>query len=239
MKKRSPSLTILKRELYTWFSSPIPLIVTVLFLLSLNMFFFSTFFIQQNASLRDFFALLPLLFSFFIPAITMRLFAEESRTGSLETLMTLPVTSAQAVMGKYFAALVSCIAMLLPTIFYAITAEIFGNPDAGPIIGGYLGAILLAAAYCAIGLFASSTSRNQIIAFFIGCAICVTLSLIQKFLIILPAAITGFLNFFSADTHFEAITKGIIDSRDVLYFLSLTVIFLGLTIKTEEKRRGA
>ncbi|MCR4940490.1 MAG: ABC transporter permease subunit [Treponemataceae bacterium] len=239
MKKHTATTIILKRELFTWFSSFMSWLVTGLFLISTGLFFFSTFFIQQVASLRNFFSLLPILFAFFIPAITMRLFAEESRSGSLETLMTLPVSSAQAVAGKYLAAFISCAVMLLPTLSYALTAKMFGNPDAGPIIGGYLGALFLAAAYSAIGLFASASSKNQIVAFFIGFAICIILSIIDSFLIFLPAGITNFLSFFSANTHFESISKGIIDSRDLLYFISITVIFLGLTIKTEEGRRAA
>ncbi len=166
-------------------------------------------------------------------------FAEESRSGSLETLMTLPVSSAQAVAGKYLAAFISCAVMLLPTLSYAFTAGMFGSPDAGPIVGGYLGALFLAAAYSAIGLFASASSKNQIVAFFIGFAICIILSIIDSFLILLPAGITNFLSFFSANTHFESISKGIIDSRDLLYFISITIIFLGLTVKTEEGRRAA
>lgn len=239
MKKHSATTTILKRELFTWFSSFMSWLVTGLFLISTGLFFFSTFFIQQLASLRYFFSLLPVLFAFFIPAITMRLFAEESRSGSLETLMTLPVSSAQAVAGKYLAAFISCAAMLLPTISYVFTAKMFGNPDLGPLLGGYLGALFLAAAYSAIGLFASASSKNQIVAFFVGFAICILLSVLDTFLIFLPAGITNFLAFFSATTHFESISKGIIDSRDLLYFISITVIFLGLTIKAEERRRAA
>ena len=239
MKKHSAITVILKRELYTWFNSFTAWLVTGLFLISTGLLFFSTFFIRQVATLRYFFSLLPILFSFFIPAITMRLFAEESRSGSLETLMTLPVSSAQAVAGKYLAAFISCAVMLLPTFSYALTAGMFGSPDAGPIVGGYLGALFLAAAYSAIGLFASASSKNQIVAFFIGFAICIILSIIDSFLILLPAGITNFLSFFSANTHFESISKGIIDSRDLLYFISITIIFLGLTVKTEEGRRAA
>ena len=239
MKKHSAITVILKRELYTWFNSFVAWLVTGLFLISTGLLFFSTFFIRQVATLRYFFSLLPILFSFFIPAITMRLFAEESRSGSLETLMTLPVSSAQAVAGKYLAAFISCAVMLLPTLSYVLTAGMFGSPDAGPIVGGYLGALFLAAAYSAIGLFASASSKNQIVAFFIGFAICIILSIIDSFLILLPAGITNFLSFFSANTHFESISKGIIDSRDLLYFISITIIFLGLTVKTEEGRRAA
>ena len=239
MKKHSAVTILLKRELFTWFNSFVAWLVTALFLVSTGLLFFSTFFIRQVATLRYFFSLLPILFSFFIPAITMRLFAEESRSGSLETLMTLPVSSAQVVAGKYLAAFISSAVMLLPTLSYAFTAKMFGSPDIGPIIGGYLGALFLAASFSAIGIFASASSKNQIVAFFIGFAICIILSIIDNFLILLPTGLTGFLTFFSANTHFESISKGIIDSRDLLYFISITVIFLGLTIKTEEGRRAA
>ena len=239
MKKHSAVTILLKRELFTWFNSFVAWLLTGLFLISTGLLFFSTFFIRQVATLRYFFSLLPILFSFFIPAITMRLFAEESRSGSLETLMTLPVSSAQVVAGKYLAAFISSAVMLLPTLSYAFTAKMFGSPDIGPIIGGYLGALFLAASFSAIGIFASASSKNQIVAFFIGFAICIILSIIDNFLVLLPAGITSFLTFFSANTHFESISKGIIDSRDLLYFISITIIFLGLTVKTEEGRRAA
>lgn len=236
-KRKSCAVVIMKRELASYFTSPVAYIVTGLFLIFSGFIFFSTFFISRRAELRNFFALLPVLLAFFVPALTMRLFSEEKRSGSLETLLTLPITDFDAVLGKFFAAFFTSAAMLVPTISYVITACAFGEPDAGPIIGGYIGALFLCAAFSAIGIFASSITKNQIIAFFVAFAICILLSMISGFLIVLPAPVVSFISFFTADTHFNSISRGIIDTRDLLYFVSLTALFVGLTVKVSKNDR--
>lgn len=238
-KKHAAIGVIVRRELGAWFNSFIIWLVTSLFILITGFMFFSTFFLANEADLRYFFELLPVLFAFFIPAITMRVFSEESRSGSLETLLTLPVSAGDAVAGKYIASLISCALLLVPSLFYVLACCVFGSPDAGPIIGGYIGALLLAAAFCAIGLFASAISKNQIVAFFVAFAISIVLAMIDQFAIILPARIADFLTFFSAGSHFSSVSKGILDSRDILYFLSVLCIFLGFTIKAVKSRRNA
>jgi ABC-2 type transport system permease protein len=237
VKHQTAAVVIMKRELSAYFTSPIAYIVTGLFLIFSGFMFFSTFFISKRAELRNFFSMLPVMMSFFVPALTMRLFSEEKRSGSIETLMTLPVTDFQAVLGKFLAAFIMSAVMLVPTLAYAITAASFGSPDAGPVIGGYLGALFLCAAFSAIGLFASSVTKNQIIAFFVAFAVCILLSLISMFLVVLPAPVVGFLSYFTADTHFNSIARGIIDTRDLLYFVSLTALFFGLTVKAEQNDR--
>ena len=236
-KKPSAAAIIMKRELGAYFTGPIAYIVTGLFLLLSGILYFSTFFLQNRAELRVFFNYLPILLSFFIPALTMRLFAEEKRSGSLETLMTLPVTEADVVWGKFAAALISSAAMLAPTLIYIIAVAAFGSPDPGPIVGGYIGALFLCAAFSAIGLFASSVTKNQIIAFFIAFAISVVLSTMDSFLIFLPGSVVNFLAYFSAGAHFSSISRGIIDTRDLLYFVSVTLLFLALTIQTTRNER--
>ncbi|NLM01281.1 MAG: ABC transporter [Treponema sp.] len=238
-KAKSPVCVILKRELSAYFTSPIAYIVTGLFLIFSGLLFFSTFFIIGRADLRNFFGLLPILFSFFIPALTMRVFSEETRSGSLETLMTLPVTCFDVVLGKYLASFIFSCAMLAPTLFYVLTAAIFGSPDYGPILGGYIGAIFLAGSFSAIGVFASSVTKNQIIAFFIAFSISILLVMIESFLFLLPAGIVNFLAFFSAGSHFSSISRGILDSRDLLYFISLTVLFFSMTVKSLSAGRAA
>ena len=217
---------IFKKEFRTYFVSPIAYIVISIFLIVIGWFFFSTFFLINQASLRNFFALLPIIFAFVIPAVTMRLFAEELNVGTYEILLTMPVTFREVVVGKFLASLAFVAAMLLPTLAYPITVSFLGDLDWGPVIGGYVGAILLGAAFSAVGLFASSLTRNQIVAFIIGVAICFALVLIDKILFFLPTALVGVLEYLGADFHFENISKGILDSRDILYFLSVT--FLGL-----------
>ena len=236
-KQKNPTFIIMKRELKSYFSGPIGYIVTGLFLIISGFIFFSTFFLQNRAELRSFFALLPVLLSFFVPALTMRVFAEEKRVGSIETLMTLPVTETNVVAGKFLAAFIETLVMIAPTLFYVVAAEIFGEPDYGPIVGGYLGAIFLCACFVAIGLFASSLTKNQIIAFFIALAICIVFTLISAFLIFMPASVVAFFDFFSASSHFESISRGIIDTRDLIYFISLTALFLVLTVKINQNAK--
>lgn len=236
-KKQNPTFVIMNRELSSYFTSPIAYIVGALFLIITGVFFFPTFFINRRADLRNFFSLLPIIFCFFIPALTMRIFSEEKRSGSIETLMTLPVKVSQIVLGKYLASLISSLVLLLPTLFYVITCCVFGKPDFGPIIGGYLGAIFLAAAYCSIGIFASSVTKNQILSFFIALAICGILTVLGVFAIFMPGSLVNISTFISSESHFESISRGIIDSRDVLYFISLTAIFLALTVNSVNNQR--
>jgi ABC-2 type transport system permease protein len=217
---------IFKKEFTAYFVSPIAYIVISIFLLVTGWFFFTTFFLYNQANLRNFFALLPITLSFVVPAVTMRLFAEELNVGSYEILLTMPVTFLDVVLGKFLAAVVFVATMLIPTLAYPITVSFLGQLDWGPVVAGYTGAVLLGAAFSAIGLFASSLTRNQIIAFIIGMAICFGLTLIDKMLFFLPQSLLGFLEYLGADFHFENVSKGVIDSRDILYFLSVS--FVGL-----------
>jgi ABC-2 type transport system permease protein len=189
-------------------------------------FFFSSFFLAGRADMRSFFNLMPLLFSFTIPAVTMRLFSEEYSTGSYELLKTQPLSTADIVGGKFLSAVLFIAAMLIPTIFYAITISSIGELDPGPVIGGYLGAILMAGAYCSIGILASSATRNQIVAFILSAAVCIVLSLIDQLVWLLPGGIGNILSRIGTASHFTNISKGIIDSRDLIYFVS--VIFISL-----------
>jgi len=229
-------INIFKKEFGLYFISPIAYIVISIFLLVTGWFFFATFFLYDQANLRNFFNMLPITFSLVVPAITMRLFSEEFNVGSYEILLTMPVTFLDVILGKFLAAIAFIIAMLIPSLSYPITVSFLGQLDWGPVIGGYLGAILLGAAFSAIGLFASSLTRNQISAFIIGMAICFGLTLIDKMLIFLPRGVLGFLQYMGAGFHFQNISKGIIDSRDLLYFLSISFIALYSThIVMQEK----
>ncbi|MCG6894283.1 MAG: ABC transporter permease [Desulfobacteraceae bacterium] len=219
-------LSIFVKEFRGYFVSPIAYIVISIFLLITGWFYFTTFFLVDQANLRNFFQMLPFVFSFVVPAVTMRLFAEERHVGSYELLLTLPVTTRQVVLGKFFAGLAFVAALLAPTLLYAATVGMLGEMDWGPVAGGYFGALLLGGAFCAVGLFASSLTRNQIVAFIIGTAICYGLTLIDRVLFFLPQTLLGFFHFLGIDSHFQNVAKGIIDSRDIVYFLSL--MFVGL-----------
>lgn len=221
-----PVAHIFRKEFNTYFVSPIAYIVISVFLLVTGWFFFATFFLFNQASLRTFYTLLPIIFAFVIPAITMRLIAEELNVGSDEILLTMPVTVRDVILGKFFASVAMIAAMMIPTLAYPLTVSLMGQLDWGPVVGGYIGAVLLGAAFSAVGLFASALTRNQIIAFIIGLAICFTLTLIDKMLYFLPRSLLGVFAYLGADFHFQNIAKGIVDTRDILYFVS--VCFVGL-----------
>ena len=217
---------IFRKEFSAYFVSPIAYIVISIFLFVTGWFFFSTFFLFNQANLRTFYTLLPVVFAFVIPAITMRLISEELNVGSDEILLTMPVTYGDVILGKFFASVALIIAMLIPTLAYPLTVAFMGQLDWGPVVGGYIGAVFLGAAFSGVGLFASALTRNQVIAFIIGLAICFTLTLIDKMLFFLPQSLLGVFSYLGADFHFQNIAKGIIDSRDILYFVS--VCFVGL-----------
>jgi ABC-2 type transport system permease protein len=220
------ALRICRKEFQAYFLSPIAYIVIAIFLLVTGWFFFSTFFLLNQASLRNFFGLLPTVFAFVVPAVTMRLFAEELSIGSYETLLTLPVTDGDVIAGKFLAGSAFIAAMLVPTLAYPVTVSLLGSLDWGPVAGGYLGALLLGAAFSAIGLLASALTRNQIVAFIVGMAICFGLTLVDQMLFFVPAALLGALTYLAVDVHFQNIARGILDTRDIVYFLSLG--FIGL-----------
>lgn len=217
---------IFKKEFNAYFVSPIAYIVIAVFLIVTGWFFFMAFFLFNQASLRNFFTLLPVIYAFVIPAITMRLVSEELNIGSYEILLSMPVTYTDVVLGKFLASLGFVVAMLIPTLAYPLCVATIGDLDWGPVFGGYIGAVFLGAAFSAIGLFASALTRNQIIAFIIGMVICFTLTLIDKMLFFLPRSLLGVLTYLGADFHFQNISKGIIDSRDIVYFVS--ICFIGL-----------
>ena len=219
-------LLIFNKEFKDYFLSPIAYIVITIFLLVAGGLFFSSFFVIGQADLRYFFNLLPILFMLVVPMITMRLFSEELNVGSYELLLTLPVTFNDIIIGKFLAGLAFTGAILLPTLSYAVCIAFIGDLDWGVVAGSYLGALLMGAGYVAIGLFASSLTRNQIIACIVGMVICSLLTIINKMLFFMPTSILALVEYISASHHFENIARGIIDTRDIIYFAS--VIFLGL-----------
>ena len=229
---------IFKKEFKSYFISPIAYIVISVFLVIIGWLFFSTFFLERQANLSRFFSLLPVTFSFVIPAVTMRLFSEEINVGSYELLLTLPVTFRDIILGKFLAAVAFVAIMLSPTLIYAVTTSFLGELDWGPVLGGYFGALLLGAAFSSIGLLASSVTRNQVIAFIMAMAVCFTLTLLMDFvLFFLPAWLVGVFQYLSANFHFQNIAKGVLDSRDIFYFLALTfVALLSTNLIMQEKK---
>jgi ABC-2 type transport system permease protein len=220
------ALLIFNKEFKDYFLSPIAYIVIAVFLLVTGWLFFSTFFGYGQADLRRFFNLLPFIFALVVPVITTQLFSEELNVGSYEILLTLPVTFQDIIIGKFMAGVAFVAAILLPTLSYPIFISFLGDLDWGVVVGSYIGSFLLGAAFTAIGLLASSLTRNQIIACIVGMAICAVLAIIDKMLFFFPQSILNVVAYLSASIHFENIAKGIVDSRDLLYFLS--IVFIGL-----------
>lgn len=223
------TLVLLRKELKSFFYSPIAYIVMVIYLIVGGVLFWTAFFVQNQAEMRNYFQMLPWILTFIIPAMTMRLFAEEKKTGSYELLVTMPVTLNEIIIAKFLSALVF-IALTLGFIFvYALSVELVGDLDWGPVWGGWFGALLLSSFYISIGLFSSSLARNQITAFLIGLFVCVFFFLVDKFFVFLPTEMVEVFNYFSSDKHFKKLAKGMIDSRDVLFFVLFTIGFMLLT----------
>lgn len=222
--------TIAKKELQSYFDSLIAYILLVLFLGFSGFFtwlFGSDIFYVGQASLGTFFSIAYWTLFFFTPALTMRLLAEENKTGTIELLLTKAVTDRQVVWGKFLSALLLVIIALAFTFPYVITLSKIGNIDTGEIICGYAGLALMSGAYISIGLYASSITNNQIVAFLLAMSIGLFFHIIFE---VLAGNFTGFFaqlfNTLSLNNHFESISRGVVDTRDIVYFGS--IIFLGL-----------
>lgn len=230
-------LAILKREISNFFTSPIAYLVMGIFLVITGLFlwvFKGPFNILDSgfADLTPFFEITPWIFVFLIPAITMRTFADERQLGTLELLLTKPLDIRSIVLGKYFGAFLLVVITLFPTLLYVYTTYVLGNPpgnlDTGSILGSYIGLLFLASAFTATGVFASSVSSNQIVAFILAATLCFAL-------LFLPHSISGldpalvWIAPFGIKYHFESISRGVLSLADLVYFLSLTVLFISLT----------
>ena len=235
------SLSITRKELAGYFGSPMALIFVGVFLaVTLFSFFWvDTFFARGIADVRPLFRWMPLLMIFLVAALTMRQWSEEQRSGTLEVLLTLPVSPIQLVVGKFLAVMALVVISLSLTFFLPITVSLLGDLDWGPVFGGYLAAILLAAAYAAIGLFVSSRTDNQIV------ALILTMLLCGLFYLAGSSGVTDFvgdrfgeiLRAVGSGSRFESIQRGVVDLRDLLYDLSLTGIFLALNVASLDSKR--
>ncbi len=242
----SQVFAISKRELTGYFATPVAYVFIVIFLMLSGIFTFylGGFFERGQADLLPFFNYLPWLFLFLVPALSMRLWAEERRSGSIELLMTLPVTITQAVLGKFLAAwLFTGIALLL-TFPLWLTVNYLGEPDNAVILSGYIGAFLMAGAYLAVGSCVSATTKNQVIAFVIAVVISF-LFILSGFPLVLdffrdwaPQAVVNAVSSLSFLTHFSSITKGVIDLRDLIYFVSFMGCWLAANVIVIEMKKS-
>ncbi len=240
--------TLLKKEFNNFFASPMGYIVVGVFLILTGLFLW-VFPGEYNvldagySNIDGLFYFAPWLYLFLVPAITMRLFAEEKKTGTIELLMTHPITKLNIVLSKYFAGLLLVLFSLLPTLIYFLSVWLLGDPmgniDTGGTWGSYIGLFFLAAIYVAIGLFASSLTDNQIISFIVSALLC--FFLYTGFDIISGLATNGemetFISSIGINAHYESMSRGVIDSRDVVYYLIVTVIFIFLTEEMIDRKK--
>ncbi len=241
------TLIVFRREMAGYFATPLAYVFIVIFLALAGAltFFTGAFFERNQADLQVFFNFHPWLYLVLIPAISMRLWAEERKTGTIELLMTLPITLRQAVLGKFLAAWCFAGIALALTFPIWITVNYLGNPDNGVILAAYLGSLLMAGGFLAIGAFVSALTKNQVIAFVVTAALGFlftatgTSAVLNAFTEWAPAAIVDFLRSLSFMNHFAEISKGMLDLRDVVYFLSVIVLFLFLNALAVERTKGA
>ncbi|MEZ5648339.1 MAG: ABC transporter permease [Alphaproteobacteria bacterium] len=237
---------VFRRELGSYFGSPLAYIFIVVFLVALGAmtFFASQFLVRGQATLGSFFMLHPWIYLFFLPALAMRLWAEERRTGTIELLLTLPIRTGAAMIGKVLAAWAfTAIALILTFPLWA-TVNYLGNPDNGVILASYIGSLLMAGAYLSMGAFVSAFTKNQVIAFILGVAVCFLFTvsgapiLLEFFTDWASTSVIATLRSFSVLGHFQAITRGVIDARDLIYFLSLITFFLFAGTGIIERRKA-
>jgi ABC-2 type transport system permease protein len=232
-------LTITARELKSYFLSPIAYVIIALFAFFTGYIFTQIVAQTQQAQLNGDFQWMVVLALILAPALTMRLFAEENKQGTIELLMTSPVRDWEIVTGKFIAALFFFVGLLVPTLWHVILLTRFGNPDFGPIATGYLGVVLVGAAFVGVGLLTSSLTQNQFIAYMLG-----MITLLFLWVADAPANATGsagalgdFFRFIALPGHFQDFFNGVIDTQHVLYFVSIAAITLFLTTRVVESRR--
>lgn len=228
-----PALALIKnigpiyvKELRSYFNSAVAYVVIVVFLALIGWFYAGNIFLINVASMREMFEIARWVFLFVIPAITMRLLAEERKSGTIELLTTKPVHDAEIVLGKFLAAWSLMAIALLPTLVYYGTVSSLGDIDNGPVIGGYLGLLLMAGVFVGLGLLASSVTDNQIVAFLLGIFLILVFFILDKVLLFVPEGFASTFEYLSTDSHFLSMARGVLDTRDLIYFLS----FLGFTL---------
>lgn len=233
----SAMLAIYRREIRLYFNTPVAFIATIIFLLFVGWFFNSTFFLQNAATVRTLFEVTPFAFLFFVPALTMKVFADELRSGTYDLMISKPVSLTGIITGKFLATLTVVAVFLIPTFLYVILASSLAPLDWGPVVGGYLGMLILASIYASIGIFASTLTDNQIIAFITGFVISFLFYIAGNFSMFLPQPLGLITNFLSIETHIRGILRGVVDTRDLIYAISMVTTFLTLAWMVLTHRR--
>ena len=226
------------KELKSYFNSPMAYIFLVIFAVINGYFFTRTFFLFDQSDMRSLFNIIPLVYLFFIPAVTMSLIAREKNLGTMEVISTLPLKDIDFVAGKFLAAFSLVVTGLLVTLIHFFTLTQVGtNVDYGAVFTGYIGLALAGAVYSSVGTFASSITDNQVVAFIIGIFIVLVFFLMDKMLMFVPVYLTGIIQYLSVDYHLSNISRGVIDSRNLVYFASVVGFFLFMTVRILEIRK--
>lgn len=232
---------VFQKEFASYFNTPIGYIFLSVFVAFMTFCFFSLglFWGQGVASMDSFFQFIRISYIFFVAAITMRLWSEEKKSGTIEVLLTFSFRDSEVIIGKFLSAVVFLALGLLGTFFIPFTIMLFGEPDLSLIIGGYVGALLLGAAYISLGLWISWLTKDQIVSFMVSLVVFFILFVMgyPPFLRIVGSTMTPFFEFLSTSSHFDALSKGILDIRDIIYFISFTSLMLFLNYRSIQKSR--
>ncbi len=229
---------IYSKEMKYYFNSPMAYIFLVIFAIVNGYFFTNTFFLFNQSNMRALFNIVPLVYLFFIPAVTMGLIAREKNVGTIEIIHTMPIRDSEFVLGKFLASFSLILIGLLITLIHFFTLMNVGlNIDYGAVFTGYLGLALVGAVYAAVGTYSSSITDNQVVAFIIGLFIILVFFLMDKLLIFVPISLAGIVQYLSVEYHFSNISRGVVDSRNLIYFFSVIGFFLMMTIRTVEMRK--
>lgn len=237
-------LLLTRREISAYFVSPIAYVAMALFLVIAGIFFaLADFRPGAPAAMRSIFDIMMFILIFVLPIVTMRSLAEEQRSGTIETLLTAPVTDIQVVVAKFLGSWIFYLAMLAPTLIYVVLLAAFGNPEYGPVASGYLGLVLLGALYVSIGLLASSVTENQVIAAVTAFVILIVLAMLGPWIAtVVPSrwwiiGVRAIIQQATVRTHYQDFSQGVVDLVHVIYFVALTAYALFLTVKVLESRR--
>lgn len=228
---------IWRREMRSYFASPSAYIVLAVFLLITGWFFTLNLFKENLAHMRSIFDVLPFLLVVFAPAISMRLIAEERKSGTLELMVTMPVRDFDIVFGKFLAAFTLYSVALLFTLVYPFTIGVLGDPQMGAVVAGYIGLLLLGAGYLALGVLGSALTENQIVAFILSFALSAMLAVLVFSAMVIPPPLADVIQYLSTTYHFQNVARGVLDSRDVIYFVSLIFLALLLASRALSQRK--
>ena len=231
------SFSIYKREVQNYFLSPLAYVIMGLFLLLSGYFFSTSILSTRMATMQGAFSNMSLVLLFIVPILTMRLLAEEQARGTEELLLTHPLRLTSMVVGKYMAAVTLLVFIFVITGFYPMILFIYGSPEVGPIVSGYLGILLMGAASIAVGVFASSLTENQIIAALVSFSILLLLWVISWVANVVPFVSQTIVNSLSIISHFSDFSRGVIEVKHIIYYLSVIFVFLFLAIQNIERRR--